>query len=100
LMSYPGLSVEVDGYLDDGVSPAQAENMSYERAAAVRDDLVRSGLPSGQVFARGCGSSRPVTSNATAEGRMQNRRVEITITGNAIGSMAHWDRTYSLTPHQ
>lgn len=100
LAAHPRLTVEVDGYTDDSVSPAQAENLSYERAEAVRDDLVRAGVPAGQATARGCGSSRPLTSNATAEGRIENRRVEIVITGDPIGTIAHWDQPYSVTPHQ
>lgn len=99
LASQPGLSIEVDGNTDDAVGPAQAENVSYERAAAVRDVLVRAGVPARQIFARGLGSSHPLTSNATPEGRQQNRRVEITVAGDPIGSMAHWDRTYTVTPH-
>ena len=100
LAAHPGLSVEVDGYTDDSVSPAQAENVSYGRAAAVRDELVRAGFPAAQIYARGCGSSRPVTSNATADGRRQNRRVEIVVSGDPIGKMASWDRTYNVTPRQ
>ena len=68
---------------------------SFERAFAVRDALVRNGVPAARIAARGEGSERPVASNSTAAGRVQNRRVEIVLSGDAIGNLASWDRTYS-----
>jgi flagellar motor protein MotB len=86
----PGLTVEVDGH----------EVHSGERANAVRDLLLRDGLPANAVVARALGDSRPMVSNATPSGREQNRRVEITIYGSPIGDMPYWARSYSLTPRQ
>jgi hypothetical protein len=43
------------------------------------------------------GASRPLTSNASAAGRVENRRVEIVIAGDPIGSMPFWDRSYTLS---
>jgi hypothetical protein len=71
---------------------------SFERAHAVRDVLIDDGLPAGAVLARGLGDSRPLTSNATAAGREQNRRVEIVISGNPIGDMPYWAQSYNLKP--
>ncbi|MFN7995683.1 MAG: OmpA family protein [Bryobacteraceae bacterium] len=85
--AHPGLVVEVDGH----------ERFSEERAYAVRDVLVRDGVPSNAIMARGLGDSRPITSNATAAGREQNRRVEIVIAGTPIGDMPYWARSYKIT---
>ena len=86
----PGLAVEVDGYASN----------SEERAYAVRDLLVRDGVPANKITARSWGDSRPLASNATASGRAQNRRVEITISGSAIGDLPYWSKRYSLVPPQ
>jgi outer membrane protein OmpA-like peptidoglycan-associated protein len=91
----PGLSVEVEGHLDRA-----DEQSSYMRAAAVRDALTRGGIPQASISARGMGNSRPLVSNAAAGGRERNRRVEITISGDAIGSMATWDKSYAVAPRQ
>jgi outer membrane protein OmpA-like peptidoglycan-associated protein len=91
----PGLSVEVEGHLDRA-----DEQSSYMRAAAVRDALTRGGIPQASISARGMGNSRPLVSNAAAGGRERNRRVEITISGDAIGNMATWDKSYAVAPRQ
>jgi outer membrane protein OmpA-like peptidoglycan-associated protein len=88
LRQYPELVVEVDGN----------ESFSSERAQAVREILVGDGLPAGVVVARGLGDSRPLTSNATAAGREQNRRVEIVVSGSPIGDMPYWAKSYRLAP--
>ena len=88
LRAHPDLTVEVDGN----------EAFSFERAHAVREALIEQGLPASTVIARGLGDSRPLTSNATAAGREQNRRVEIVVSGNPIGDMPYWDQSYTLVP--
>lgn len=88
LAEHPDLTVEADGH----------ETMSSERAQAVREILLSDGLPASAVLARGLGDSRPLTSNATAAGREQNRRVEIVISGNPIGDIPYWANSYSLAP--
>ena len=98
--AHPGLYVQVDGHTDNMGSASREEQVSYERAAAVRDMLVRSGIPANSIAARGLGSSRPLFSNNTASGRERNRRVEITISGDPIGSLPYWDRSYSLVPRR
>jgi outer membrane protein OmpA-like peptidoglycan-associated protein len=93
---HPGLAILVEGNSDS----ADQDQMASERAQAVRAALLSSGVPPQWVLARGLGNSRPLVSNATAEGRRQNRRVEITIYGTPIGTLASWDRSYSLAPRQ
>ena len=94
----PGLMVEVEGHMDDRGDAVYLERLSAERAGTIQHLLVRQGIPQTAVVARGYGRSRPVASNATAAGREQNRRVEIVISGEPIGNMATWDRSYSVTP--
>jgi flagellar motor protein MotB len=88
IAAHPELSVEVD---DNG------DGSSTERAEAVRAVLMESGVR-GAISVRSLGSSRPIASNGTAEGREMNRRVEIAISGATIGNMPYWDRSYSLVP--
>ena len=68
-----------------------------KRAESVRQMLVARGLAANRCTARGLGDSRPLVANSTAAGREQNRRVEIVISGDPIGTLPFWDRTYSLT---
>jgi outer membrane protein OmpA-like peptidoglycan-associated protein len=100
LRSQPGLTVEVDGHTDDRGDATYGERLSAERAGMIRNILVRQGLPQNATVARGLGRSRPIASNATASGREQNRRVEITISGSPIGNVASWERGYSVKPRQ
>ena len=94
----PGLTVEIDGHTDDRGEVGYGERVSLERASIIRNVLVRQGVPQNATVARGLGRSRPIASNATASGREQNRRVEITIAGAPIGNMANWEKSYSLAP--
>ena len=55
------------------------QRLSQDRANSVANYLIRSGVPAGRVQSVGYGMSSPVASNATPEGRAQNRRVEISI---------------------
>ena len=89
----PGLRVEVEGHTDS----ASTEPLSWKRAEAVRNIMLGGGLPANAVSARGLGASRPLTSNASAAGRVENRRVEIVISGDPIGTMPFWDRSYTLS---
>jgi outer membrane protein OmpA-like peptidoglycan-associated protein len=89
---YRDLHLEVEGH---SASPEFA--LTQREADRVRDALIMSGATGDRILARGFGNSRPRASNASANGRVQNRRVEIVITGDAIGSVPTWDRTYTLT---
>jgi len=94
--AHPGLNVEVDG-CSDSASP-EAERIASGRAGMVRDALLRGGLSSSTVTVRNLGNSRPLGTNATAQGRELNRRVEIVISGAPIGNLASWDKSYSVVP--
>jgi flagellar motor protein MotB len=93
IAAHPGLRIEVEGYADSESLGTTAAG----RAETVRGALVSRGLPARMISARGMGASRPVGSNSTTAGREQNRRVEIVISGDPIGDLASWDRTYTLT---
>jgi flagellar motor protein MotB len=95
LAAYPGLSVDVEGHTDS--AGYQSDGIARQRAEAVRIALIDRGLHPDAVHARSMGTSRLVASNATSNGRMQNRRVEIVISGPAvIGSRPTWDHPYAL----
>ena len=97
--AYPGLRIEVDGNTDAGGSAAASQRASQELAVRVRDMLATQGVPPASISAYGYGTSRPTASNQTAYGRQQNRRVELVISGDPIGTMPVWERTYSLERH-
>ena len=60
--------------------------LSEQRANAVRNYLINQGLDTGSVSAQGLGMNNPVADNATAEGRQKNRRIEIIVSGEVIGT--------------
>ncbi|MGC2697125.1 MAG: OmpA family protein [Candidatus Angelobacter sp.] len=86
ILAYPDLKLEIDGFTDNKGTPSYNMVLSEKRAKAVRDFLVAQGVSSDAVNTKGLGESSPVASNATAAGRQQNRRVELVVSGNAIGS--------------
>jgi len=86
LLAYPDLRLEVDGHTDSVGSDAYNQQLSEKRAAAVRDYLVQQGLPMSSATVLGFGKTQPVSSNATAVGRQQNRRVELVVSGEVIGT--------------
>jgi outer membrane protein OmpA-like peptidoglycan-associated protein len=61
------------------------QTLSQNRAGAVRDYLVKQGVASGSVSATGFGNTSPVASNDNSGGRQSNRRVELVVSGEAIG---------------
>jgi len=65
------------------------QQLSEHRAGAVRDYLVEQGVGAQSVTAKGFGNSSPVASNDNASGRQVNRRVELVVSGDAIGSPAN-----------
>jgi outer membrane protein OmpA-like peptidoglycan-associated protein len=86
VLAHPGLHLSVEGYTDSVGSDAFNQTLSEQRANAVRDYLVQQGLDPTAITATGFGKSNPVASNDTAAGRQQNRRVEIIISGEVIGT--------------
>jgi outer membrane protein OmpA-like peptidoglycan-associated protein len=86
LLAYPGLNIEVDGHTDNVGGDEYNQNLSEQRAGSVRDYLVAQGVATNSVTAKGFGKTQPVATNDTAEGRQTNRRVELVVSGEAIGA--------------
>ena len=85
LLAYPGLDIEVGGYTDNVGGDEMNQKLSENRAGSVRDYLVQEGVSTNSVTARGFGETLPVASNDSAAGRQRNRRVELLVSGEAIG---------------
>ncbi len=85
LQAYPGLKLQVEGYTDNVGGQEYNQKLSENRAQAVGDFLVTQGVPLANVTASGFGMNAPVADNGTAQGRAQNRRVQLVVSGNAIG---------------
>ncbi len=79
LQKYPDLVVEVAGHTDSVGSADYNQGLSERRAYTVRDYLINAGADENNLSARGYGEAEPVASNETAEGRADNRRVELRI---------------------
>jgi outer membrane protein OmpA-like peptidoglycan-associated protein len=79
LLSVPERSIVVEGYTDSRGSGSYNVDLSQRRADAVRSYLVSRGISADRIRAQGFGKSRPVADNGTAEGRANNRRVEIVV---------------------
>jgi outer membrane protein OmpA-like peptidoglycan-associated protein len=86
LLAYPGLNIEIGGYTDNVGTDAMNQTLSENRAGSVRDYLVQQGVLTNSVSARGYGNTLPVASNNDSSGRQQNRRVELLVSGESIGS--------------
>ena len=89
LAAHPTLRLEIEGHTDSVGSDALNQTLSERRAEAVRNYLIQQGVPAGSTSAAGFGKARPVASNDTAEGRQLNRRVELVVSGDAIGTQEH-----------
>jgi outer membrane protein OmpA-like peptidoglycan-associated protein len=85
LLAYPGLKVQVEGHTDSVGTEEYNQRLSEQRAQSVREYLVAQQVSADAVTAFGFGESKPVATNDTSEGRQQNRRVELVVSGEAIG---------------
>jgi OmpA-OmpF porin, OOP family len=75
----PASNVEVAGHTDADGDDAANQTLSEKRAQAVVDHMVKAGLPADRFLAVGYGSTQPVASNGTGEGKAQNRRIEFVV---------------------
>jgi outer membrane protein OmpA-like peptidoglycan-associated protein len=85
LQAYPGLKLQVEGYTDSVGGDDYNQKLSENRAGAVKDFLVSQGVSDSNITAAGYGKASPVADNTTAAGRAQNRRVNLVVSGDAIG---------------
>jgi len=79
---YPERTVRIEGHTDSVGSDTLNQQLSEQRAAAVRDALVARGVDAGRIQTVGHGEARPVASNDTPGGRQQNRRIEVVVSGD------------------
>jgi outer membrane protein OmpA-like peptidoglycan-associated protein len=86
VLAYPSLHVAIEGHTDSVGSDQYNQDLSEHRAQSVRDYFVQQGIQSSAIEARGFGKTDPIASNDTSEGRQQNRRVELVLSGDAIGN--------------
>lgn len=86
ILAYPDLRLAIEGNTDSVGSDAMNQELSEKRAEAVRSYLAAQSLPLASMTSKGFGETQPVASNDTAEGRQQNRRVEIVVSGDVIGT--------------
>jgi outer membrane protein OmpA-like peptidoglycan-associated protein len=87
LMGHPGLTLEVEGHTDSVGSEEYNQRLSEQRAGSVRDYLIHEGIKDmNSTPAKGLGKSQPVATNDTAAGRQLNRRVELIVSGELIGT--------------
>lgn len=85
LSAHPGLQIEIEGHTDAVGTDEYNQGLSERRATSVSAYLRDQGIGQAIVATQGFGESRPVATNGTASGRQQNRRVEIVVSGEAIG---------------
>jgi len=86
VLAHPGLRLEVEGHTDSTGSDELNQRLSENRAATVRDYLIAQGLSGDSLTAIGFGKTQPIAPNDTAANRQKNRRVEMVISGEIIGS--------------
>ena len=85
LLAYPDLKTQVEGYTDSIGSEEYNQKLSEERAGTVRSYLVTQSVQDANVTAMGFGKTKPIADNSTNAGRAKNRRVELVVSGAAIG---------------
>jgi len=85
VLAYPSLHIAVEGHTDSIGSDEYNQTLSERRAESVRDYFVQQGIKASTIEAHGFGKTEPIASNDTPEGRQQNRRVELILSGEAIG---------------
>ena len=83
--SYPGLKIQVEGYTDSVGSDELNQKLSENRASTTKDFLIKQGVSIDNISAAGYGKADPVADNSNAAGRAQNRRVNLVVSGDAIG---------------
>jgi outer membrane protein OmpA-like peptidoglycan-associated protein len=86
LLAYSSLKIAIEGHTDAVGTDEYNQHLSEQRAAAVREYFIGQGVAPPSVSARGLGKMQPIASNDSPEGRQRNRRVELVLSGEAIGT--------------
>ena len=87
ILAYPTLSLAIEGNTDSQGADAYNQTLSENRAGSVRDYLAQQDIPAASMSAHGFGKTQPVASNDTVQGRQANRRVELVVSGEVIGTI-------------
>jgi outer membrane protein OmpA-like peptidoglycan-associated protein len=86
VLAHPGLMIQAEGFTDSTGTDDINKRLSEQRATAVGDYLIMQGVSEDRVTTQGFGPRFPAASNDTREGRQQNRRVEVVVSGEVIGT--------------
>jgi outer membrane protein OmpA-like peptidoglycan-associated protein len=98
VLAYPGLKLDIEGHTDSVGSDAYNQRLSERRAEAVRTYLAQQSVPESAMTATGFGKTQPIAPNTNAKGRQQNRRVELVVSGEVIGTKIGSMRTQPAAP--
>ena len=96
VLAYPSLRLAIEGNTDSIGTESYNQDLSERRAQGVRSYLTQQGVPESSTSAAGFGKNQPIASNTTAEGRQQNRRVELVVSGEVIGAQIVAPNAHSL----
>ncbi len=100
LLAYPDLRIAVEGHTDSVGADDMNQTLSEQRANSVRDYLAQENVPTTSMTSQGFGKTQPIATNDTPEGRQQNRRVELIVSGEVIGTtVGGVSENLSLTTH-
>jgi outer membrane protein OmpA-like peptidoglycan-associated protein len=100
ILGHPGLRIAVEGHTDSVGGEEYNLKLSENRANSVRAYLVSESIDAAAVTAKGFGKTMPVGDNATAAGRQANRRVELVVSGEILGTTIETRTSYSSAPRQ
>lgn len=84
MKDYPKINVEIGGHTDNVGDDARNQTLSKSRADAVFEYLIAKGIPASRLSTVGYGETRPIDTNRTEDGKLNNRRVEFLILGGGI----------------
>jgi len=87
ILGHPGLKIAVEGHTDSVGGDEYNLKLSENRANSVRAYLVSQSIDPAAVTAKGFGKTMPVADNSTAAGRQVNRRVELVVSGEILGTV-------------
>jgi len=86
VLAHPGLKLEIEGHTDSTGGDELNQRLSEQRAQGVLEYLIEQGLNRDSLTAKGFGKTMPIASNQTPQGRQKNRRVELIVSGEVIGT--------------
>lgn len=98
ILGHPGLKIAIEGYTDSVGGEEYNMRLSQNRANAVRKFLIEENLNPDFLTAQGFGKTNPVADNSTAAGRQMNRRVQLVVSGEILGTTLNQTHTMPSAP--